>query len=82
MVAESEGEHAEEMKHAATISTGTAARLMGTSDGTIIRLIHEGKIRATRTKALRGHWRIERASLCEYIETIRERYLGKKERDE
>lgn len=53
--------------HAKQLTTGAAARLMGVSQCTVIRLCESGAFKAWRVSE-KGWWRIDGAALAEYID--------------
>lgn len=56
------------------VTSGTAARLMKVSRGTIESLCEEGKLRAWRVTD-RGWWRIDFSSLMEFLAERRDKML-------
>lgn len=63
------------MKHS-EMSASTAARILGTSGSTIMRLIKSGDLKARR-RGPRCWYRIDRASLNKFMQDIRESLGGK-----
>jgi excisionase family DNA binding protein len=61
------------MKLPETISVSAAAKRLRTSNGTIYRLIAEGKLRASRT-TIKGWWQVERSSLEGFMSKLRKDY--------
>jgi excisionase family DNA binding protein len=59
-----------------TISVSTAARLFGTSTGTIQRMIDSGTLKATRLTP-KGWWRVSRDSLQAHIDKLRAQIEGR-----
>lgn len=56
------------------IGTSRAARLLNTSQDTIIRLIEEGKLKGYRIHGDTGWWRISYDSLVAYRNYLREKF--------
>ena len=55
------------------LSPTEAAELVGVSRATIIRRIENGELEALQTQPVRGRYRIPRASLERYLDSLRTR---------